>query len=364
MRSCTRYRFGVGLVCIGIGLSFTVAATFAWFHADSNHEKFTVFIPSILAILTALWLATAIQRRKIPKSGYGRAAVWYLAGGLLFAVASYESFSENVGTVLPIGTWFSVGNWAIAGSALGLILANYDLRRTQALREARLSERRATLTTQRLSVLSRVLRHDIRNKLSIILGRVQLLDQHGADPEDVESIEAAAESLLVIAERAQRLRSIVEDESPRPVNLTEMLTNRIDAFREEFPEARVTMNEVEPAVVSTYPDIQRSLEDLLENAIEHNPAPEADCEVEVSLRRVQSAEGETAEIRITDNGPGIPERERVVTTDDAETQLEHSRGMSLWTARWIADESGGDFKIDTTCPGGTRILLHLPIVGG
>ena len=67
------------------------------------------------------------------------------------------------------------------------------------------------------------------------------------------------------------------------------------------------------------------------------------------------------EIVLEDNGPGIPERERLVQTDDVETQLDHSRGTSLWLARWVLDASEGDFAIEAAGPEGTRLVLRLPM---
>lgn len=83
--------------------------------------------------------------------------------------------------------------------------------------------------------------------------------------------------------------------------------------------------------------------------------------MDVSLQRHTTDEGDRAELLIRDNGPGIPDRETVVTSGAVETALEHSRGTSLWLARWIVDESDGSFGIETPDSGGTEIRIRLPI---
>lgn len=362
MNSATRAKLGLVTIGGGIGVSLLHASHFARQFGDTLPGIIGVFLPSLLAVISALWLENMLRSGKIPTAALGRAATWYLGGGLLFAVSHYVSFSVALGGGgLPPNALFSVGNWAISGSAVGLVLANYDLRRSEALQRAQQNKQQAAQIAQRLSVTSRVLRHDIRNKLGIILGHTELLAEIHPDNRDIEAIEEAAESLLEIAERAQKLRRIVEEETPSPVNLTECLTELLEALQEEYPAAQITTAELNEATVHTYPEIREGLGELLENTIEHNGLPEAECEIKVDLSCIQSSTGEVARIMIEDNGPGIPEQEQIAFTDKAEPQISHSRGTSLWLTRWIVDESAGQLSLDTNDTTGTKIYLSLPV---
>lgn len=363
MKPGTHTTLSLVVVGGGIAASFLHALAFARFYATSPTAVVGIFTPSVVALAGGVWLASGIKTGALPTEGVGRVVGWYLGGIVLFAVALSLSYTTTLsGAGLTRNALFSVGNWAISGSAVGLLLANYDLRRTHALQQAERNRRRATEIAQRFSVLQRVLRHDIRNKLGVILGHVELLDADGAGEDDLEAIEDAAASLLLIAERARRTREITEDESPHPVDLTDTVTARVEALRGAYPDAEITASVAAGVVGLTYPDIDDAIAELLDNAVEHNPRPERDCEVEVTLRRLSTASGEVAELMIRDNGPGIPPREQLVTTDDVETQLEHSRGTSLWLARWIVDESNGEFDIEAADGAGSRIRIRVPIV--
>lgn len=361
MKTATRSRLGLGLIGGGLALSFAHHIRFAGTFADSRPAIAATFIPSVLALVAALWVGKAHRSNTIPEEPFGRVAVWYLGGALLFALAVYVSISATFGRPgLTPEAWFTVGNWAIAGSALGLVMANYDLRRAEALEQARVNEQRATQLTQRLSVLNRVLRHDVRNKLTIILGYANDGTDSGIDSAGADAIVEAAESLETIVERVRRLRNLVENETPEMLDLSSRVAEIVEAFQREYPTARITVRSDEAVAAYAYPYFPTLLEELLENAIVHNPRPEAECRVEVALREVTTPSGEMSEIVVEDNGPGIPEREQMVQTDDVETQVDHSRGTSLWLARWIVDASGGDFAIETPDSGGSRLRIRLP----
>lgn len=357
----SRYRLSLAVIGGGVGLSFVHNLVMAPVVTESPVGTAATFIPPIVAAVAALALIAFVRDSDLANSQLGRGVAWYAGGAILFGAAIYASFAQNFAQQgIPWETWFSVFNWAIGGSALGLVVANYDLRRTLALENARRNERRARRITQRLSVLSRVLRHDIRNKLTVIKGRLAGLSDDPDNP-DVAAIEDAADSLLRIADRARRLRRIVEDETPRTVDLTAVLDAALDALREDHPDARITASELPDITVRTYPDIRIVLDEVLANAIDHNPRPESDCRVDVTLKRRTTEAGDRAEVLIRDNGPGIPERETVVTSDAVETALEHSRGTSLWLARWVVDESDGSFSVEPLDAGGALVRIRLPI---
>lgn len=362
MTSRTRYRLCFVFLVSGLAGSFLYAFQFVGIYASSTIATVGIFTPSLLALAATLWLVAGFHSGKVPETRIGRVLVWYFGSAALFAGALTLSYVTTLpGDGLNRSAVFSVGNWAISGSVIGLLLANYDLRRTHALHTARANRQEAVEIAQRFSVLQRVLRHDIRNKLSIIIGHVELLEEQGASQADIEAIEDAADSLLVIAERAKRLRTIVEDETPHPVDLSEHVSDQVAALRTEYPAAQVTTSSSDAVIVRTYPDIEEAIGELLANAIEHNPRPEAECTVDVQLHRAAASSGTRAEVVIQDNGPGIPRREQMVTSAHVETQLQHSRGTSLWLTRWIVDESDGDFEIDTTGQTGSEIRIRLPI---
>jgi signal transduction histidine kinase len=62
---------------------------------------------------------------------------------------------------------------------------------------------------------------------------------------------------------------------------------------------------------------------------------------------------------VSDNGPGIPQREQeIVTGDRTITQLDHGSGLGLWVAKWIVEDYGGELSFEAD-EAGTTVVLRL-----
>lgn len=352
---------GLGVIVGGIALSFAHHLRYAPVFAAAGVGQVGTYLPSLLAAGGALGLLWAGGDRRLAERPYGRAAVWYACTGVLFGTAMVLTLVLNLGQRLGGETWFTAANWSIAGSAIGLLLANYDLRRSHAIAEARANQRTADRLAQRLSVLNRVLRHDVRNKANVVLGYAEAVEQDGGSDLYPE-MRQAIEDLTSIADRARRAQEMIENDPVVSVDLSEAVAAGVAQLRDEHPAADVSVDGAADAVVLTYPMIRTVIHECLANAIEHNPMVDSDCRVAVDVRDDAGPDDDMVEVSVADNGPGIPDRERRVLSADAETPMEHSRGTSLWLARWVAEESGGDVSIETREAGGSRVRILLPAV--
>lgn len=359
MNTTPRFLLGVLTVAAGLAVGFAHHAIYLAQFPVSHRDIPGLFIAPLLALTAALVLGALVYRRDVDPGYFGRAAGWYLGTATVFGLAAYFTVTRRHGvTELSPSIRLTLANWTIGGSVIGLLLANYDLRRFWALGRAREQAAESRRLARRVSVLNRVLRHDIRNKVNVIIGQAQLLATDD-NQEAVSTITDAAETLTELADRARRVQQVVESQSIQPVELGELVIDAVDDLHAEYPTAQVTTDIPRPTTVLTYPIIRSVLGDLLENAIFYNDRPEDECTVSVSIHTV-ATEADLRELRIEDNGPGSPERELVVLEETGETQLTHSRGTSLWMARWLAEESQGAFTIDTSPEGGTRVVLRLP----
>lgn len=217
---------------------------------------------------------------------------------------------------------------------------------------------------QRLRVLNRVLRHDLRNEMNVVLGNADLLLESDipAEPKRYAStIKRKAESLVELGERARQIDHTLHHsaEGERPVDVIEPIEKRLDAVREEYPACVVHREYPDERWVDANPLVDSALSNVIENAIEHNDRALPKLWVTVTTGTVDGRE--MIEVRVADNGPGIPESERDVLARGTETKLEHVSGLGLWLTKWIIDQSSGELRFHDNEPRGTVVAVRLPV---
>lgn len=207
------------------------------------------------------------------------------------------------------------------------------------------------------AVLNRVLRHNLRNKLSIVRGYTQLLaDAVGGTAIDSSVGETALDtidSLIELSEKARKLDRIVgEDTDPEPTDLSAVAESVAETVARQYPDATVEVDCEQSVTCQVFPSIERALTELIENAAKHGGESPS---VRVSLDVVEN----DIEIRISDDGPGIAAHEVSVLERGAESPLIHGSGLGLWLAHWIVTSHGG--SIEATVSGaGTTMTIRLP----
>jgi PAS domain S-box-containing protein len=210
------------------------------------------------------------------------------------------------------------------------------------------------------AVLHRVLRHNLRNALTVILGSAtEIASRTDGDlAEQAELVASAARDLESLSDRATLVERVFDDELERhAVDLAQVVASVVTTHREAARDARIATDGPASLRVLVGGPIEALVENLVENAVTHaGPAPK----VRVTLRR----EGDAAVLEVADDGPGIPEQERAAIFERRPvSQLSHATGLGLWLARWIADASAGDLEYERA-GGVTVVRVRLPAVDG
>ncbi|MFT4945907.1 MAG: signal transduction histidine kinase [Natronomonas sp.] len=203
-------------------------------------------------------------------------------------------------------------------------------------------------------VLSRVLRHNLRNEITVIRGFASSIADNGDETvaSEADRIVDRTNVLLNTSETARAIKNVIDSTGPVPVSVQGLVARTADDIREEFPVATVE-TDVPDATVMINPEFDAALAEAIENAIVHN---EGDSRrVRITGDRADGA----IELRITDNGPGIPEYELDVLDRGEETSLDHGSGAGLWLIQIAAEHSGGDCRFETG-EGGTTVIFRLP----
>jgi PAS domain S-box-containing protein len=207
-----------------------------------------------------------------------------------------------------------------------------------------------------LGVLHRFLRHNLRNKMTVINGTASLLGDELADTdldEHVTQIEGAADELLELSETANELsRTVIDAETdPGPVDLGDVLHRVVSSY----PDATIDVPDTEQTVVADW-RLDNVFEQLVENALEHT-GPETTVEITVDSRP------EFVAVSVIDDGPGVPETELTgIVNEEQQTQLTHGSGFGLWLVRSVLDEYGGNLAYEPAPGGGSVFTVELPAV--
>jgi len=212
------------------------------------------------------------------------------------------------------------------------------------------------LREQRLDVLNRVLRHNLRNKLSVITGRSRIAAERSQREDVVEELDLvtdAARELHSISEKARTLEELIDGNS---TNETVFIAETVENILEELACQRVkTTLQIEEGLTLTTDEQLFSLvvENLLENAVIHNDT--AQPHLTVTAKKADTS----VQLQIRDNGPGIPEHELETLQEGKETPLEHASGLGLWLVTWATSRLGGSVEFERT-GSGTLVEVTVP----
>ncbi len=294
-------------------------------------------------------------------SGEERAQVvkWMAIGGILVGLLFAWTLSHQyvLGLPFPHREYVMTTNVTV-GALLGGVIGLYDVR-TRRHREA-VEDERTTITLQRtrLSVLNRVLRHNLRNDATVIMGTLEEIERQ-ASGEIAELAQGARErtdDLVDMSEKSRRIDDALSvDDAPVETDIVTLIEDCVRDFGgQQGTDIEATLPD--EMVLDTHPRLLDALvRELVTNAIDHAE----DEAITVQLRAERADDG-WAEIEVTDDGPGIPSMERASLDAGIETDLEHTSGLGLWFVRWGVETLGGDVVFEDRDDGGTTVTIRLP----
>ncbi len=203
---------------------------------------------------------------------------------------------------------------------------------------------------------SRALRHNLRNKLTVVEGYASLLATHDESEvaDQANAILSAAAELDSLAENAQLVKRLVErDQQPARIDLHATLVEITTAVDDMYDEVEVSLDCPSGASATAIPQLRTALYNAVENAAQHNDPPA--MTVSVGVEPV----GDGLNIEIRDNGPGIPDQELIVFGDGQETPIKHGSGLGLWVMKLVAENSAVEISYETG-PDGTTVCFRTP----
>ncbi|MFC7069712.1 histidine kinase N-terminal 7TM domain-containing protein [Halobaculum lipolyticum] len=218
---------------------------------------------------------------------------------------------------------------------------------------------------QQLSVLNRILRHNLRNELTVARGNARAIRASATDPAvgtQAGAIVASSERLLATARKAKQFGRIQgRDLDLSVVEVTDLVNDVWRDLRESYPHADVAA-EIETDRTRIRTDstvLSMVVSNLIENAIVHAddaagvPAPA------VVVRITTDPDDRSATVvEVTDENPPIDDAEIDALSAGDETALEHGSGIGLWIVHWCVTALNG--RIEFEYDDGNVVRVTLP----
>lgn len=266
----------------------------------------------------------------------------------------------------------STGELTVPGSDGGVFSTSYtplsdprgdDVGGLLVLHEVTVERRRK----QQLSVLNRILRHNLRNELTVARGNARSIQVSATDTAlrtQAGAIVESSDRLLTTARKAKefaRVRGRELDLSA--VAVTDVISEVWRDLGQTHPHADIVA-EVETTETRLRTDsevLSLVLSTLIENAIVHAdeggdrtpPAPT------VVVRVVDPPTDESVTVvEVADDNPRIADSEIAALRAGDETPLEHGSGIGLWIAHWCATALNG--RIEFAYDDGNVVRVALP----
>jgi signal transduction histidine kinase len=292
-------------------------------------------LPALGLIYAGYWLSTS----DLGPEARMRVSGWTLAGGAIFGSAIGATILVRLFENRPIGEptfplLVAVGVGGLAGFAAGY----YNAR-------ARAEAAQAQSMTDAFAFVNDLIRHDLRNDLTVISGYADLLEGENAEVISKKSEEALTR-IEVSKAIAETLMTERDEETVDLAGITAEVAEKID----DTYDLTVTTDLPDHARVEANIGVRSVVDNLLENAAEHNTAEDPQAHVTIDC------EDDTVRLAVHDNGSGVPDE---LTESLFEAPTSGPRG-GLALAKTLIERYGGRIRYEDGDSRGSNFIVELP----
>jgi signal transduction histidine kinase len=193
-----------------------------------------------------------------------------------------------------------------------------------------------------LGLVNKILRHDILNDLNIISLSVENLKGR-LDEKELDLSENAVEHSLKLIKEMREFEHLIHVRELVAIDLRLLALD----VSQEFP---VIVNVSGNCTVKADSGLHSVIGNIIQNAIMHGGAENIDIDI--------SSDEEHCEVRISDDGCGIPDKikERIFDEGFKHGKSGHT-GLGLYIAKKIV-ERYGDISVEDNLPSGTTFIIR------
>jgi signal transduction histidine kinase len=336
----------IGFVLTRYTVAHSVRADVPFVHFLVGHAPFLTLGLGLAAFGVALAVSRYTPRQVAVIAGWCLLGTGAMAAVLGLLHADSVLFEEH-GPVFLSGE--HAANVLVAGAVGGVLTG---------LHSAANRRQRRNLANQadRLTVLNRILRHEVLNKLNVIRGYAGL--EGGIDEDRLAAIERSAERIEeAMADVGPLTRSTTTGNDLEPVSLRNVLESAVADARTAHPGSDVRVRgDVPDVTVLADAHLEAVFGHLLDNAIEH--ADGSRPHVRLAVDRTDTS----VAIHVGDDGPGLPREQRALLREGRLPEYDDpSAGFGLTVSQLLVDRYGGRFDVETgfADDGGTVVTVTL-----
>lgn len=211
---------------------------------------------------------------------------------------------------------------------------------------------------QRVQVLNRIFRHNIRNDLDVIRSHAESAVEGGSRSridDSADEILRVTDDILQLSADARKIEQLTRDSSSTQsvVNLPKLVDTVIETIIDDQSDVSVTVDIPVVELSVSREHLRFALQNLVDNAIEHNDNMSPHLEV----KAIEQSSG--IRLVVTDNGPGIPDTEWEVIETGEEEVHKHLTSLGLWGTKWAVQQMDGELSRRNR-ESGTAVIITLP----
>ena len=214
--------------------------------------------------------------------------------------------------------------------------------------------------------LAATVSHEINNPLEAIGNLIFLAKGTHGLPQTVSDHLTLAEQELerVSHITRQTLGFYRESRVPAEIDIRELVESVLKIYSNKFKNKNITVErefETCPPIIGLAGELNQAVANLISNAAD---AVNKNGMIRVRLSCIESETGKAVQVRIEDNGPGIPIYQRdQIFEPFFTTKKDVGTGLGLWVTREIVERHDGSIQIEDRADGsnGTVFNVRLPI---
>ncbi len=196
-----------------------------------------------------------------------------------------------------------------------------------------------------MGILNRMLRHDVKNKLQIIIGYVEAYMVKRDDSYLQRVIEAVDEINKYLDKIREIDRALSAGNEPlKPINVRKVVEEVLKSY--DIPA------NVQGSGIALADDVLYSvIDNIVNNAIKHGKTDRID----IYIDRIE----DEIEIRIIDYGVGIPPEAKKKIFEGYNLSLKEKTGLGLYIVKKVLERYGGRVWVEDTKPRGATFVIRL-----